>query len=158
MFVAGRFSTNVEWSPQSKGEKMAKTRESSSLTMQSPRVANNQPTQEEIALRAYHIYLERGGMPGNELEDWIEAERQLSSENSKLTENGNSKGRRKPKVNSAAAYSKNSGYRTSLLLITAVPLTVTARKLRQLRRICPPRRNRRAIVCPGAPCLQRTPR
>lgn len=82
---------------------MAKTRDSSSLTMQSPRVAKNQPTQEEIALRAYHIYLERGGMPGNELEDWNEAERQLSSENGKLTENGNSKGRRKPKVNSAAA-------------------------------------------------------
>ena len=82
---------------------MAKTRESSSLTMQSPRVANNQPTQEEIALRAYHIYLERGGIPGNELEDWTEAERQLSSENGKLTENGNGKSRRKPKVNSAAA-------------------------------------------------------
>lgn len=82
---------------------MTKTRDSSSLTMQSPRVAKNQPTQEEIALRAYHIYLERGGMPGNELEDWNEAERQLSSENGKLTENGNSKGRRKPKVNSAAA-------------------------------------------------------
>jgi hypothetical protein len=52
---------------------MAKTRESSSPTIEQPRVAKNQPTQEEIALRAYHIFLERGGMPGNELEDWIEA-------------------------------------------------------------------------------------
>lgn len=82
---------------------MAKTRESSSPTIEQPRVAKNQPTQEEIALRAYHIFLERGGMPGNELEDWIEAERQLLAENGKATENGNGKTRRKPKVNSAAA-------------------------------------------------------
>ena len=76
---------------------MTKTRESSSPTMEKPRATKNQPTQEEIALRAYHIYLERGGIPGNELEDWIEAERQLVGEN----ENG--KPRRKPKVNSAVA-------------------------------------------------------
>ena len=88
---------------------MAKTRESSSPTMEKPRAARNQPTQEEIALRAYHIYLERGGIPGNELEDWIEAERQLvgvsakAIENGKVAENGNGKARRKPKVNSAAA-------------------------------------------------------
>ena len=82
---------------------MAKTRESSSPTIEKPRVAKNQPTQEEIALRAYHIFLERGGMPGNELEDWIEAERQLAGENGRVAENGNGKARRKPKVNSAAA-------------------------------------------------------
>ncbi|MCU1241837.1 MAG: hypothetical protein JWO71_2563 [Candidatus Acidoferrum typicum] len=82
---------------------MAKTRESSSPTLQNPRVAKNQPTQEEIALRAYRIYMERGGMPGNEAEDWIEAERQLINENGKATENGNGKARRNPKVNSAVA-------------------------------------------------------
>jgi hypothetical protein len=82
---------------------MAKTRESSSPTTEKPRVAKNHPTQEEIALRAYHIYMERGGMPGNELEDWVEAERQLLSENGKATENGNGKARRNPKVNSAVA-------------------------------------------------------
>jgi hypothetical protein len=32
---------------------------------------------EEIRLRAYEIYLERGGLPGNELEDWLQAEREL---------------------------------------------------------------------------------
>jgi Protein of unknown function (DUF2934) len=31
----------------------------------------------EIRLRAYEIYLERGGLPGNELEDWLQAEREL---------------------------------------------------------------------------------
>ena len=32
---------------------------------------------EEIRLRAYEIYLERGGFPGNELDDWLQAEREL---------------------------------------------------------------------------------
>jgi hypothetical protein len=36
------------------------------------------PTQEEIALRAYHIFLERGSTPGNPFEDWIRAERELT--------------------------------------------------------------------------------
>jgi hypothetical protein len=71
--------------------------------MQYPRVVENQPAQEEIALRAYHIYLERGGIQGNELEDWIEAERQLVGEKGKVTQNGNGKSRRKPKANSAVA-------------------------------------------------------
>lgn len=37
-----------------------------------------QPTQEEIAVRAYHIYLERGGAEGEPLDDWLQAERELS--------------------------------------------------------------------------------
>jgi hypothetical protein len=36
------------------------------------------PTQEEIGLRAYHIYLERGSAEGSAIEDWLEAERELS--------------------------------------------------------------------------------
>lgn len=35
-------------------------------------------TSERIALRAYEIYLERGGNHGQDLEDWLEAERQMS--------------------------------------------------------------------------------
>jgi hypothetical protein len=35
------------------------------------------PSHEEISLRAYEIYLERGGLPGNELDDWLQAEREL---------------------------------------------------------------------------------
>ena len=34
-------------------------------------------TYEQIAARAYEIYLKRGFGPGNELSDWLEAERQL---------------------------------------------------------------------------------
>ena len=86
---------------------MSKTRESSSPTMLKPRVANHQPTQEEIALRAYHIYMERGGVPGNEFEDWMEAQRQLTAQYAKATENGkvpeNGKPRRKPRVKAAVA-------------------------------------------------------
>jgi len=32
---------------------------------------------EEIRLRAYEIYLERGETPGLELDDWFQAEREL---------------------------------------------------------------------------------
>jgi Protein of unknown function (DUF2934) len=32
---------------------------------------------EEIRTRAYEIYLQRGGQPGYELEDWLQAEREL---------------------------------------------------------------------------------
>ena len=36
------------------------------------------PTREEIERRAYEVWLARGGDSGNELDDWLEAERQLS--------------------------------------------------------------------------------
>jgi Protein of unknown function (DUF2934) len=38
----------------------------------------SEPSAEQIALRAYHIWLERGQSPGSEVENWLEAERQLS--------------------------------------------------------------------------------
>lgn len=36
------------------------------------------PTEEEIAVRAYHIYLERGEAEGNPSDDWLQAERELT--------------------------------------------------------------------------------
>jgi hypothetical protein len=39
--------------------------------------ANQKPSLEEIRVRAYEIYLERGGLPGNELDDWLQAEGEL---------------------------------------------------------------------------------
>jgi hypothetical protein len=56
---------------------MPKTRESSSPAARNSQTAKTPPTREEIALRAYHIYLERRGAPGDELEDWTRAEREL---------------------------------------------------------------------------------
>ena len=36
-------------------------------------------TREEIELRAYEIYLKRGGQEGNALDDWLAAETELSA-------------------------------------------------------------------------------
>ena len=38
------------------------------------------PNAEAIAKRAYELYLQRGSVPGHELDDWLEAEAELSSE------------------------------------------------------------------------------
>jgi hypothetical protein len=35
------------------------------------------PSDEEIRCRAHEIYLERGGLPGDEIDDWLRAEREL---------------------------------------------------------------------------------
>ena len=37
----------------------------------------NVASDEEIRLRAYEIYLERGETPGLELDDWLQAEREF---------------------------------------------------------------------------------
>jgi hypothetical protein len=35
--------------------------------------------EQRIRCRAYEIYLERGAEPGHELEDWLQAERELTA-------------------------------------------------------------------------------
>jgi Protein of unknown function (DUF2934) len=40
-------------------------------------LAGNSVRDESIRKRAYEIYLERGGQPGRELDDWLQAEREL---------------------------------------------------------------------------------
>ncbi len=40
--------------------------------------ADTGPREEDIRLRAYHRYLERGGGHGMDFDDWLEAERELS--------------------------------------------------------------------------------
>jgi Protein of unknown function (DUF2934) len=47
---------------------------------------NHTPSCEEIRLRAYEIYLERGSLPGNELDDWLKAERELDGRPPQLGE------------------------------------------------------------------------
>lgn len=39
--------------------------------------AEVEPTDEDIRMRAYHRYLERGGGDGMDFEDWLEAKREL---------------------------------------------------------------------------------
>ena len=40
--------------------------------------ARNPASDEQIRRRAYEIHLERGGQPGDELADWLQAERELA--------------------------------------------------------------------------------
>jgi Protein of unknown function (DUF2934) len=41
--------------------------------------ANQAVNHSETRRRAYEIYLERGGLPGSELEDWLQAEYELQT-------------------------------------------------------------------------------
>jgi hypothetical protein len=41
--------------------------------------ADATPSEEAIAKRAYELYLQRGSVPGYELEDWLTAEAELIS-------------------------------------------------------------------------------
>ena len=43
--------------------------------------AARRPSHDEIAKCAFQIYLSRGEWPGRDVEDWLEAERQLLSRN-----------------------------------------------------------------------------
>jgi hypothetical protein len=56
------------------------------------------PTNEDIALRAYHIYLQRKGAPGDPHSDWLRAERELLEEAAKKP-----KARKKSNITSIAA-------------------------------------------------------
>ena len=43
----------------------------------------SQPAQDEIARRAYELYLQRGSVPGHETDDWLQAEAELSAESAR---------------------------------------------------------------------------
>jgi hypothetical protein len=59
------------------------------------KAAAKKPSYDDVALRAYHIYLERGCTPGDPMQDWLRAEQELLGEPKKP--------RRKSKVVSIAA-------------------------------------------------------
>jgi hypothetical protein len=80
---------------QKKENSMPRTRESSSPKVKKSPASGKHPGPEEIALRAYHIYLERGGAPGDALDDWTRAEREL------LVKKGKSRPKARPKSNTA---------------------------------------------------------
>ena len=58
---------------------MARTLEVAPSAARKPQAAKSAPTLEQIQARAYEIYLERRGAPGNQIEDWLRAERELAS-------------------------------------------------------------------------------
>ena len=74
---------------------MPKTKASSPAKTKAPRATKVKPSQEDIALHAYHIYLERNGAPGDPHADWLRAEAELIAKPEKST--------RKSKVVSIAA-------------------------------------------------------
>ena len=74
---------------------MPTTKNGSSPKVTKSRATRKSPEPQDIALRAYEIYLERHGAPGSPLDDWTRAEREL------LSQNGNA--RRKPAAKSKAA-------------------------------------------------------
>ena len=45
-----------------------------------PSQRSNPPTQEEIAIAAYEIFISRGATDGRDVDDWLEAERALLSQ------------------------------------------------------------------------------
>ena len=62
---------------------MATTKNGSSPKVTKSSTTLKSPGPEDIALRAYQIYLERAGVPGNPLDDWTRAERELLATNGK---------------------------------------------------------------------------
>ena len=51
-----------------------------SLARMQPLSMGSEPSEEDVRLRAYHRYLERGGGHGRDYDDWLEAERELKGQ------------------------------------------------------------------------------
>ena len=52
-----------------------------------------EPTEEEVRCRAYDLYLARGAAPDHELDDWLQAVRELRAECGDESRCGHSEGR-----------------------------------------------------------------
>jgi hypothetical protein len=69
---------NSEIKKELEGNRMARTLQVAPRATRKPRTLKTGSTVEQIQLRAYEIFLERNGAPGNEIEDWLQAERELA--------------------------------------------------------------------------------
>ncbi|HKC11889.1 MAG TPA: DUF2934 domain-containing protein [Vicinamibacteria bacterium] len=58
----------------------------------SPHPPAGPPPADEVARRAYEIYLARGGEPGHEREDWLRAERELREHAASAKKTGRARG------------------------------------------------------------------
>jgi Protein of unknown function (DUF2934) len=75
------------------GEKIVRSQDLKTNTQNTPRIifwsdvleekAQNEPTLAEIRQRAFEIHIERGGIHGCELDDWLQAERELQEKYNK---------------------------------------------------------------------------
>jgi hypothetical protein len=52
-------------------------------TAPKPVKARREPTQEEIQIRAFEIFVSEGCQEGNDLENWLRAEKELRSQGSR---------------------------------------------------------------------------
>jgi Protein of unknown function (DUF2934) len=66
-------------------ELMARTNGNGSATHSKSPSTKKLTPQQKIQMRAYEIYLERNGAPGNPLEDWVRAEREVLQKTRKNT-------------------------------------------------------------------------
>ena len=73
--MPSRRKGNRSTGPQATTTQAAETGEAS---------VGNAARDEDIRRRAYEIYLERGEQPGRELDDWLQAERELELERGML--------------------------------------------------------------------------
>jgi len=58
---------------------MSKTKEAPAPKSKKVAALKSKPTQDQIAARAYGIYLERGATPGDPMQDWLRAEHELTT-------------------------------------------------------------------------------
>ena len=59
-------------------KKLEGSTQTATTTARTPRARKASPAHEDIARRAYEIYLEGGSIPGNDQENWAQAERELT--------------------------------------------------------------------------------
>jgi len=58
---------------------MSKTKEAPASKSKRAATPKSEPTQDQIAARAYEIYLERGATSGDPMQDWLRAEREQAA-------------------------------------------------------------------------------
>ena len=78
------------------GKSRQRNRQRLATRQRSPRKASARtsvdPPEQEVRQRAYDIYLERAGAPGDPGKDWLEAERRLREEKRTDIEGGRRRG------------------------------------------------------------------
>ena len=71
-----RMETKMSSKPKTTGT--TEIKQSSTEVGKGERPVDKSAREQEIQRRAYEIYLERGELPGHDLDDWLQAERELS--------------------------------------------------------------------------------
>ena len=71
-FLKEEHGVSKESNPKSKG--------AGSGVQPAPQADQQIVTEEQVRRRAYEIYLNRGAKPGDPLQDWLQAERELKAE------------------------------------------------------------------------------